>query len=156
MISASGCIFLSLDSGRVCLQLRSENAKYGGTWSFWGGKQEQDEKPVETLIRELKEEIGIIPDIEKVYPLHRYISRDKNFEYNAFVVTVYEEFIPSLNHESNGYAWVNIGSYPRPLHRGAKNVLLNFSINKKIKTIWESKKEANGLDWVSENLIVKI
>jgi ADP-ribose pyrophosphatase YjhB (NUDIX family) len=150
VIRASGCIILSLDSGRICLQLRSENAKYGGTWSFWGGKQEQNEKPVETLLRELKEEIGLIPDIEKVYPLHRYVSRDKNFEYNAFVVTVYEEFIPNLNHESNGYAWVNIGCYPKPLHKGAKNVLLNASINKKIEAIFQNKKESNGIDWVSE------
>jgi len=148
VISASGGIFLALDTGRTCLQLRSEESKYGGTWSFWGGKSENDEKPIDTLIRELNEEIGIIPDIEKIYPLHRYISRDKNFEYNAFVITVYEEFIPSLNHESGGYVWVNIGCYPKPLHRGAKSVLTNTSINNKILTIWKNKKEHNGVDWL--------
>lgn len=149
MISASGCIFLALDTGKVCLQLRSEDSKYGGTWSFWGGKSENSEKPIDTLIRELGEEIGIIPDIEKIYPLHKYISQDNNFEYNAFVLTVYEEFIPQLNHESGGYVWVNIGCYPKPLHRGAKNVLLNASITNKIKTIWHNKKEASGSDWIS-------
>ena len=139
MISASGCIFLSLDTGRLCLQLRSDSSTYGGTWSFWGGKQEKNESPIQTLIRELNEEIGIIPDIEKVYPLHKYVSRDKNFEYNAYVLTVYEEFIPQLNAESSGYAWVNIGIYPRPLHRGAKSVLLNRKITEKLNTIIKNK-----------------
>lgn len=150
MISASGCLFLALDTGKICLQLRSDSSKYGGTWSFWGGKGENGEVPVETLLRELKEEIGIIPDTEKLYPLHRYVSKDKNFEYNAFVLTVYEEFSPQLNYESAGYCWVNIGMYPKPLHRGAKSVLLNSSINKKINTILTTKREYIGKDWVED------
>jgi len=149
MISASGCIFLALDTGRVCLQLRSDSSTYSGTWSFWGGKQEKDETPIQTLLRELHEEIGILPEVEKVYPLHKYISRDKNFEYNAYVVTVYEEFIPQLNSESNGYTWVNVGTYPRPLHRGAKVVLLNKKMKEKLKTILKnSKDQPIGLDWL--------
>lgn len=150
MISASGCLFLALDTGKLCLQLRSDTSKYGGTWSFWGGKSEQGEVPVDTLLRELHEEIGIIPDVEKLYPLHKYISRDKNFEYNAFVLTVYEEFTPQLNHESGGYCWVNIGMYPRPLHRGAKSVLLNKNITSKLNTILETKREYMGKDWIEE------
>ena len=150
MISASGCLFLALDTGKICLQLRSDSSKYGGTWSFWGGKGENGEVPVETLLRELKEEIGIIPDTEKLYPLHRYVSKDKNFEYNAFVLTVYEEFSPQLNYESAGYCWVNIGMYPKPLHRGAKSVLLNSSINKKLNTILTTKREYIGKDWVED------
>lgn len=143
MISASGCLFLAIDTGRVCLQLRSDNSTYSGTWSFWGGKQEQNETPFETLLRELNEEIGIIPDVGKVYPLHKYVSRDKNFEYNSYVLTVYEEFVPQLNGESSGYAWVDIGIYPRPLHRGAKTVLLNKKMTEKIKTILKNQKENN-------------
>ena len=148
MISASGCLFLALDTGRVCLQLRSDISTYSGTWSFWGGKQEKNETPFETLLRELNEEIGIIPDINKVYPLHKYVSRDKHFEYNSYVLTVYKEFVPILNAESSGYAWVNIGVYPRPLHRGAKNVLLNRKMSEKIKTILNNQNdnEANFLE----------
>lgn len=150
MISASGCLFLSLDTGKVCLQLRADNSKYGGTWSFWGGKSEMNEFPIDTLLRELKEEIGIIPDVEKLYPLHKYVSKDKNFEYNAFVLTVYEEFLPQLNYESAGYCWVNVGMYPKPLHRGARSVLLNSDINKKLNTILNNKREYIGKDWVED------
>lgn len=150
MISASGCIFLALDTGKVCLQLRSDTSKFSGTWSFWGGKSEKNEIPIETLLRELKEEIGIIPDVEKLYPLHKYISRDKNFEYNAFVLTVYEEFIPELNSESSGYCWVNVGMYPKPLHNGARSVLLNKNTNDKLRTIWKTKRDLIGSDWIEE------
>lgn len=150
MISASGCLFLALDTGKVCLQLRADSSKYGGTWSFWGGKGEENEVPIDTLLRELKEEIGIIPDTEKLYPLHKYVSKDKKFEYNAFVLTVYEEFSPQLNYESAGYCWVNIGMYPKPLHRGARSVLLNSNINQKLNTILKTKREHIGKDWVEE------
>jgi 8-oxo-dGTP pyrophosphatase MutT (NUDIX family) len=149
IITASGCIFLALDTGRVCMQLRSRKSSHRGTWSFWGGKAEQKERPVETLLRELNEEIGMLPDFEKIYPLHKFTSADKKFEYNAFVVTVFEEFTPDTNGESAGYAWVNLRMYPRPLHQGAKLVLTNPDMIEKIETIWESKRGANDLpNWL--------
>jgi 8-oxo-dGTP pyrophosphatase MutT (NUDIX family) len=148
LISASGGIFLSLDTKRICLQLRNENNRHGGTWSFWGGKSENNEKPIDTLLRELREEIGILPDIKKIYPLHKYISQDKNFEYNAFVILVFEEFIPSLNNESSGYCWINYGNYPISLHIGAKSLLSSKTIDKKIKTIININNDLSGNDWV--------
>jgi len=149
IITASGCIFLALDTGRICLQLRSKSSTHQGTWSFWGGKAERNERPVETLLRELGEEIGMLPDFEKIYPLHKFTSADKKFEYNAFVVTVFEEFTPDTNGESAGYAWVNLGMYPKPLHQGAKVVLQNPEMTEKIKTIWESKRDMNDLpNWL--------
>ena len=149
IITASGCIFLALDTGRVCLQLRGKYSSHQGTWSFWGGKAEGQERPVETLLRELNEEIGMLPDMEKIYPLHKFTSKDQNFEYNAFVVTTFEEFSPQTNRESAGYAWVDLRMYPRPLHQGAKMVLKNPDMLAKIETIWESKRDANDLpNWL--------
>ena len=43
--------------------------------------------------------------------------------YYSFVYVVDEEFIPTLNSESGGYAWVDIGAWPKPLHDGAKSTL---------------------------------
>ena len=149
MITASGCIFLALDTGRICLQLRGRKSSHRGTWSFWGGKSEQTERPVETLLRELNEEIGMLPDFEKIYPLHKFTSADKRFIYNAFVVTVFEEFTPDTNGESSGYAWVDLKYYPRPLHQGAKLVLANQHMIEKIQTILESKRGVNDLpNWL--------
>jgi 8-oxo-dGTP pyrophosphatase MutT (NUDIX family) len=137
MITASGCCFLSLDTGRIMLQQRSETTTHPLTWSFWGGKSEKNERPIETLLRECKEEMGPLPDIEKVYPIHTFLSDDGNFTYHTFCVTVFEEFIPVTNGESAGYAWVRLGAWPKPLHRGAKLVLNKKEMVDKISSIWE-------------------
>lgn len=140
MIVASGCIFLSLDTGRVMLQQRSKNTSHPRTWGFFGGKSEHKERPIETLYREIEEEIGLVPDIQRVYPVHKFTATNGKFEYNTFVVTVEEEFIPVLNNESDGYCWIKIGNWPRPLHPGAKIQCHSAEFIKKIKTIYEKNK----------------
>ena len=149
MIQASGCCFLALDTGKIMLQQRSKKSSHALKWSFWGGKSKRKERPIETLLRECKEEIGILPDIEKVYPLHTFVSDDKKFTYNAFCVTVFEEFIPNCNHESSGYAWVELGCWPKPLHRGAFLVLQNQEMTEKIQTIYTRQKDKLDLpNWL--------
>ena len=138
MIKASGCLFLALDTGRVMLQQRSGDTSHPRTWGFFGGKSEDKERPIDTLLRELEEEIGMVPDIQKVYPLNKFTSPDKQFVYNTFVVEVVQEFIPQLNNESDGFCWVKIGNWPRPLHNGAKAQLFNRQIIKKIRTIYSN------------------
>ena len=120
MIEASGCIFLSSQTGRILLQLRSTKVTHSKTWGFFGGKSEEQERPIETLRREIKEEIGMMPEIVKTIPISKFTSGNGRFIYNSFVVIVKEEFIPVLNGESDGYAWVDIGKWPKPLHPGAK------------------------------------
>ena len=85
MITASGCCFLALDTGRIMLQQRSEHVTHPLTWSFWGGKSESDERPIETLLRECREEMGVLPDIEKVYPIHQFTSDTGIFNTTHFV-----------------------------------------------------------------------
>jgi len=146
-MNASGCLVLAMDTGRIMLQQRSGDTSHPRTWGFFGGKAEKDERPLQTLLRELEEEIGLLPDIQKVYPLNKFTSPDKNFVYNTFVVTVYDEFVPQLNDESNGFCWVKMGNWPRPLHNGAKAQLYNKDIIKKIKTIHETS-SVDGSNWL--------
>lgn len=147
MIQASGCLFLAIDTGRVMLQQRSAKSSHPRSWGFWGGKSEKGERPIDTLLRELDEEVGILPDVEKVYPLNKFTSPDKKFIYNTFVVAVYQEFLPVLNNESDGYCWVKLGNWPRPLHPGVKAQLYNKELIKKIKTIHDSC-AADGSNWL--------
>ena len=56
MISGVGAIFLCTSTNRILLQQRSKNVSHPTTWAFWGGKAEDNEKPIDTLHRELTEE----------------------------------------------------------------------------------------------------
>lgn len=78
MISASGCCFLALDTGRIMLQQRSKTSSHPLTWSFWGGKSEKKERPIETLLRECNEEMGILPDIKKYIHYILFLVMIKN------------------------------------------------------------------------------
>ena len=49
-----------------------------------------------------------------------------------------KEFVPTLNHESSGYAWVDIAKYPKPLHDGAKITLHNKKNINKLKKLYQS------------------
>jgi hypothetical protein len=46
-----------------------------------------------------------------------------------------EEFQPSLNHEHLGYAWIALGTWPRPMHPGLWNTVNIEAIQHKINTI---------------------
>ena len=130
-----GTVFLALDTERVLLQFRNSDKRHKHTWGFWGGLVEKGESPYEALTRELDEELGLVPDINKLNPIDVYQSKDKNFMYYSFVAVIEKEFMPNLNGESCGYAWVNIGTWPKPLHEGARATLSYNKGNEKLKTI---------------------
>lgn len=133
--SASGCIILCTKTKNILLQLRKPDRKNVSYWGFWGGSSQEGETPIQTIYRELGEELGMVPEITKIYPLHKMVSNNQSFEYNTFLITIPEEFVPTINDESNGYAWVNYETYPVPLHPGAKLVIDNPRILSKIQTI---------------------
>ena len=133
--TAAGVVFLAKDTGRCLLQLREGNKRFNNTWGFWGGMIDNGETPYECIKRELGEEIGFVPELQKLNPIDVYQSKNKNFMYYSFVAVVEEEFIPTLNDESAGYAWVNIGQWPKPLHEGARVTLGRNKGTSKLSTI---------------------
>ena len=58
LVLVVACALVDSD-GRVLLAQRPEEKKLGGLWEFPGGKMEPGERPEDTLIRELREELGI-------------------------------------------------------------------------------------------------
>jgi 8-oxo-dGTP diphosphatase len=58
IVLVAACALVDAD-GRVLLAQRPPGKTMAGLWEFPGGKVEQSERPEETLIRELKEELGI-------------------------------------------------------------------------------------------------
>ena len=135
--TAAGVVFLAKDTGRCLLQLREGTKRFNHTWGFWGGMIEKGETPYECILRELDEEIGFVPELQKLNPIDVYQSKDKNFYYYSFVYVVEEEFLPTLNNESCGYAWVNNGQWPKPLHNGSRITLYKNGGTEKLHTILE-------------------
>jgi 8-oxo-dGTP diphosphatase len=58
LVLVAACALIDSD-GRVLLARRPEGKPMAGLWEFPGGKVEAGERPEETLIRELREELGI-------------------------------------------------------------------------------------------------
>jgi 8-oxo-dGTP diphosphatase len=54
----AACALIDAD-GRVLIAQRPPGKAMAGLWEFPGGKIEADERPEQTLIRELNEELGI-------------------------------------------------------------------------------------------------
>ena len=58
LVLVVACALIDVD-GRVLIAQRPEGRPMAGLWEFPGGKVEAGETPEHTLIRELKEELGI-------------------------------------------------------------------------------------------------
>jgi 8-oxo-dGTP diphosphatase len=58
-ILVAACALIDID-GRVLIAERPAGKPMAGLWEFPGGKVEKGERPEQTLIRELQEELGIV------------------------------------------------------------------------------------------------
>lgn len=75
LILVVACALVDPD-GRVLIAQRPEGKPMAGLWEFPGGKMEAGERPEQTLIRELAEELGVTVEEPCLAPLtfasHRY------------------------------------------------------------------------------------
>jgi len=67
-VLVAACALIDSD-GRVLIAQRPEGKVMAGLWEFPGGKVEAGERPEESLIRELNEELGIVVKEECLAPL---------------------------------------------------------------------------------------
>ena len=134
-IICSGAIVYSLNTQRF-LFLHRVKGRSGKLWGLVGGTTEAAETPWEGLQREIFEEIGEIT-IKKTMPLETFVSNDSRFRFHTYLCVVDKEFMPTLNDEHDGYAWVNFGMWPKPLHHGLHNTLKNKVNVDKLKTVFK-------------------
>jgi 8-oxo-dGTP diphosphatase len=102
---------------RVLLAQRPEGKQLAGLWEFPGGKVEAGERPEETLIRELREELGIAVKEPCLSPLtfasHAYESF--HLLMPLYACRRWEGFVRSM--EGQALSWVrphDLRRYPMP------------------------------------------
>jgi len=102
---------------RILLAQRPQGKQLAGLWEFPGGKVEPGERPEETLIRELREELGITVKEPCLAPLtfasHAYESF--HLLMPLYVCRRWEGFVQSL--EGQALKWVKpqeLRQYPMP------------------------------------------
>ena len=129
---SAGVFFYAKDTERFLYLLRTDN-KNPGNWGIPGGKVEQDETLFEGIARECNEEIGYFPNNAKLIPIQKFVNH--TFTYHTFFCAVESEFIPILNHEHCGYAWVGEEQYPKPLHPGLFSTFNFDVVREKLKAL---------------------
>lgn len=132
-IVCSGALIYACATQRF-LFLHRVKKKNKNLWGLVGGLNEKNESPWIGLQREISEEIGKTC-ITKSIPLETFVSIDNHFLFHTYLCIVDKEFIPLLNCEHDGYAWVSLGKWPRPLHIGLHNTLKNRINQIKIETV---------------------
>jgi len=133
---AIGVWFFAQNTQRYLYLLRNDT-KYPERWGLPGGKIERGESLLDAINRECTEEMGGMPQYTKLIPIEKFTSSNNNFCYHTFFCLMKNEFTPSLNHEHTGYAWLNKGFIPKPLHPGLWATLKIDEIYQRIKTVEE-------------------
>jgi 8-oxo-dGTP diphosphatase len=116
LVLVVACALVDAD-GRVLIAERPEGRSMAGLWEFPGGKIEPGERPEETLIRELGEELGIIVKEPCLAPLtfasHAY--PDFHLLMPLYICRRWEGAV--LPKEGQKLAWVKpnrLKEYPMP------------------------------------------
>jgi len=134
IVNAVGVWFYSLSTQRYLYLLRND-PRHPSTWGLPGGKADSGETLIQTIERECTEEMGFMPAYTRLAPLEKFTSVDKKFVYHTFFCSVEEEFTPVLNDEHVGWAWINAGNWPKPMHPGLWSTINFDAIQEKVMTM---------------------
>jgi len=131
-------IFFYCNSTSRFLYLMRSDANFA--WGVPGGKIEENETLLEGLQRECMEEINYWPIDPKLVPIQKFVNQ--SFTYHTFFCAVDTEFIPELNDEHIGYAWVGENQHPKPMHPGLFSTINIDIVKEKLKNLTENKNGA--------------
>ena len=116
LVLVAACALIDAD-GRVLIAQRPEGKSMAGLWEFPGGKVETGERPEQSLIRELKEELGIIVKEECLAPLTfaSHLYPDFHLLMPLYVCRRWEGFVAAQ--EGQRLKWVRpteLRDFPMP------------------------------------------
>ena len=134
IITAVGVWFYSIDTHRYLYLMRND-PRHPNNWGLPGGKVEAGETLFDSISRECTEELGAMPNYIRLVPLEKFTTSDAGFAYHTFFCSVPTEFTPILNDEHVGYAWLNSGIWPKPMHPGLWSTVNFEAVRDKILTM---------------------
>jgi len=116
LVLVAACALIDAD-GRVLIAQRPAGKSMAGLWEFPGGKVEAGERPEQTLIRELKEELGIVVKEECLAPLSfaSHLYPDFHLLMPLYVCRRWQGFVEAR--EQQALKWVrpkDLRNYPMP------------------------------------------
>lgn len=135
--TSAGIFFFCTSTNRFLYLMRSD-ANYA--WGGPGGKIEEGETLLEGLERECMEEIDYWPASAKLIPIQMFVNN--SFTYHTFFCAIDEEFVPVLNDEHVGYAWIGHDQHPKPMHPGLFSTINIDIVKEKLKSLTENKNGA--------------
>ena len=133
-VTAVGVWFYAVNTQRYLYLMRND-PKHPDTWGLPGGRVEAGENLLSAMYRECTEELGFVPEYLKLVPLEKFTSADQGFCYHTFFCTVDTEFVPVLNDEHIGWAWIASGTWPKPMHPGLWSTVNFDAVKSKIETM---------------------
>ena len=133
-VNAVGIWFYSVDTHRYLYLMRNDS-KHPDSWGLPGGRIEPGETLIQAIDRECREELGSMPEYLRLVPIEKFTTPDQVFSYHTFFCSVVTEFVPKLNHEHQGYAWITSGTWPKPMHPGLWSTVNFDAVQTKIQTV---------------------
>lgn len=116
LVLVAACALIDPD-GRILIAQRPKGKSMAGLWEFPGGKIEPGERPEQSLIRELKEELGIAVKEECLAPLTfaSHLYSDFHLLMPLYVCRRWEGIVTAQ--EQQKLKWVRpaeLKNYPMP------------------------------------------
>lgn len=131
-IGVSVSFFCHDKDNNFLLHKRSDKCRdEKGHWDFGGGRVEIGETLEKAVLREIKEEYGVVGKIEKQLPAHSLLRVENRTKTHWLIITFIIEVdrkkvILGVPKKMIELGWFNLNELPKPLHTGAKYTLDHY------------------------------
>ena len=132
LVEGVGAFIFAKDTQRYLFLLRN-NGSWPMTWALPGGKLNPGENTVDGLCREIEEELGGKINDPVLIQVDKFVAKNNRFSYTTYFAPVDKEFLPYLNSEHLGYAWLPLANAPSPLHPGIYRTIKNPGVMEQIR-----------------------